>query len=301
MNVRVGVDASRALQSAQHKVFVEGSNDEEIDPIVIEQLLRNNGLTQIEVRPMGGCENVRSAAWAMIRHHPSYYFVIDRDDQDDVQVEDSWASFPDPEKANLIVWRKRELENYFIDPDYIENSQFLKKNCTKEKLREVIKKEASRRIFLDAANLTLHALHRSVRSPFCEHFKRPEDFSSFDDGKTVLFNLAAISEKSATVVSYLSKPSIETIYGDFVNLMTGGTIPLEYGTGEWLNRMSGKEIFRGIAGQCFTVKDRSGTVIQGKEQNIEVAKELLRLPLGNQPSDFQSLVAKIKDRVKTAG
>ena len=45
MKLQLGVDATQALQSAKHKIFVEGSADEEIDPIVIGELLRVNGLT----------------------------------------------------------------------------------------------------------------------------------------------------------------------------------------------------------------------------------------------------------------
>jgi hypothetical protein len=105
-----------------HKVFVEGSNDEEIDPIVIKELLRINGLTQVQVLVMGGCDNVRSAAQALFHEHPSYYFLIDRDDQDAQTVENYWLNFPDPATHNLLIWRKRELENYFIDPSYLQNS-----------------------------------------------------------------------------------------------------------------------------------------------------------------------------------
>lgn len=112
MKARTGGDASSVLQSAQHRVFVEGSNDEEIDPVVIRELLRANGLAQLDVKPMGHCDNVRSAAQALIRHHPTYYFLIDRDDQDQPTVDRSWSDFPNPETHNIIIWRKRELENY---------------------------------------------------------------------------------------------------------------------------------------------------------------------------------------------
>ncbi|MCC5848689.1 MAG: hypothetical protein JJU29_11390 [Verrucomicrobia bacterium] len=297
MKIIQGVDASRALQSAQHKLFVEGSSDEEIDPIVIAELLLNSGLPQVEVRPMGGCENVRSAAWAMVRHHPSYYFVIDRDDQSDQQVEDSWTSFPDADNANLIIWRKRELENYFIDPNYISQSNFLKKGFSKNRIAKVVLKEANRRLFLDAANLTLLSLHRDLRRPFCDHFANPADFQTIDDGRSRISELPELSDKVADITRLFSKSHVETLYDDFVNVLTGGAYPLMYGTGDWLTRMSGKEIFRAIAGQCFTVRSRTDEVIQGKEQNIEVAKDLLRLPLAQQPSDFQELVDKVRQRI----
>jgi hypothetical protein len=134
MKIHLGGDAAGVLQSARHTVFVEGGHDGEIDPVIIGYLLKRNGLPQVEVRAMGSCENVRNAAHALVRHHPSYYFVIDRDDQDNETVERSWSDFPDLETDNLLIWRKRELENYFIDPEYIEKSEFL--SVSRDDLRQ---------------------------------------------------------------------------------------------------------------------------------------------------------------------
>jgi hypothetical protein len=297
MKLQRGGDATRVLQSAQHKVFVEGSHDEEIDPIVISELLKRNGLTQVEVRPMGGCDNVRSTAQALIRHHPSYYFLIDRDDQDQDTVEHSWANFPNPETHNMLIWRKRELENYFIDPDYIENSSFLR--VTGENLRQRVIDECNRRIFLDAANLTLRKLHREVRRPFAKDFCDPEQFRSEADGMRQLKELAKLEEKQESVADLFAKDAVRGIYSDFVRDLSGGTLPLQYGSGTWLERMSGKEIFRCIAGLCFQVKAANGKFLQGKEQNEQIAKELLELPLDQQPADFQQLFNLLKARVES--
>ncbi len=230
MRLQRGVDASRALQGAQHKVFVEGKDDE-IDPIVIGELLRANDLAQVEVRPMGGCDNVRSAAQALIRLHPSYYFLIDRD------------------------------------------------------------------VYLDAANLTLMDLHLELRKPFAKHFRNPSDFSSEKEGESCLISLSCVSEKSDNIVNILCKTSIQRKYKDFVEELTGGVYPLQYGSGSWIERMSGKEIFRAIAKSCFRVTDRDGKPLQGKEQHNEIAKALLSLPLAEQPEDFRKLFELLKERV----
>ncbi|MFM8333919.1 MAG: hypothetical protein ACKN9T_19810 [Candidatus Methylumidiphilus sp.] len=297
MKLQLGVDATRALQGARHKVFVEGSNDEEIDPIVVGELLRLNGLTQIEVRPMGGCDNVRSAAQALIRHHPSYYFLIDRDDQDQEVVEHSWVNFPNPETHNMLIWQKRELENYFIDPDYIEKSSFL--NVPVKKLKEYILKECNRRIFLDAANLTLLKLHREARKPFASNFCDPQLFSSKADGMHQLESLPAFESKSTSIADLFAKDAIRELYSDFVCDLSGGILPLNYGSGTWLERMSGKEVFRCIAGPCFKVTTANGSTLQGKLQNNEIAKQLLALPLDQQPADFQRLCNLLKARVSS--
>ena len=181
-------------------------------------------MTQVEVQPMGGCDNVRSAAQALIYHHPSYYFIIDRNVQDQETVEHSWANFPNPETHNMLIWRKRELENYFINPDYIKNSSFLK--VTEEKLREKIINECNHRIFLDAANLTLRKLHREAIRPFPKDFSDPKQFSSEAEGVRQLEMLPTLEEKRHTFANLFAKDAIKEIYSDFVRDLSGGIFPL---------------------------------------------------------------------------
>jgi len=295
MKTKIGGDASIVLQSAKHTVFVEGSKDEEIDPVVIRELLRINDLVQIDVKPMGHCDNVRSAAQALIHHHPSYYFLIDRDDQEDDEAERSWSDFPNPDTHNVIIWRKRELENYFIDPDYLVRSPHLR--IDEVELRRRILKECNRRLFLDAANLALLALNRQVRKPFASHFGNPNEFRTQRDGAKRLEELSALLEKATSVVETLSKDAVAMSYSTFVDDLSGGVFPLEYGTGSWLDRMSGKEVFRCIAGPCFQVVARDGRTLQGKEQSKEIAKGLLGLTVDRQPADFRQLIEMLRVRV----
>lgn len=70
---------------------------------------------------------------------------------------------------------------------------------------------------------------------------------------------------------------------------TAGIIPLEYGYGNWLERLCGKEIFRTGANQCFKVQNRVGETLRGKIKANEIVKDLLRLPPTNQPKDFREL------------
>ncbi|GEM_PF-405224 len=278
-----------------HNIFVEGSSNEEIDPVVIGELLSNNDLEIVEVQTMGGCDNVRSAAQALFRHHPSYYFLIDRDDQDDQTVENYWLNFPDPATHNLLIWRKRELENYFIDPSYLKFSSFLK--VTEEELRKRILDECNRRIFLDAANLTLMAINREVRRPLTGYFRNLEHFQSEAAGAQQLDGLSALAEKATSVSDLLERNAVREKYSEFVGELSGGVLPLQYGCGTWLERLSGKEIFRCIAGSCFKVIGGGGKILRGKVQNKEVAKGLLRLPLVQQPVDFQQIIELLKKRV----
>ena len=295
----IGGDAAIARQSARHKLFVEGATDEEIDPSVLREFLTRNGLSQIEVVATGGCSNIRNAADALLREHPTYYFLTDRDAQDDDRVEASWADFPDITKKNLIIWRKRELENYFIDPDYIKNSKWLKPKVTEAKLRAAILKEAQLRLYMDAANLVLMELNEEVSAHFGKHFADVAKFKTEAEALTVLTSYDQISNKLTAVQANLTQSYIEGRFRHYVAELSGGQIPLQYGTGTWLNRMSGKEIFSSIINSCFVVEDANGNPVTGKKKATEVAKDLLRRPKDEQPSDFVTLLGLLEARVRT--
>jgi hypothetical protein len=296
MQLQRGVDPTLVNQNAKHKLFVEGKDNQEIDPVVIKHLLENNDLTAIRIESMGGCDNVRSAAQALIYQHPSYYFLIDRDDQSQETVDKSWQSFPNPDEYNMLIWHKRELENYFIDPEYIQASTFLKPDTD---IRQIILDKCNGRLFLDAANLTLLSISRELRKPLpIEHFRNQQEFKDQEAGLLKLKSLSPrIDERKVSMTAILDENKIDRIYQDFIEELSGGHIPLKYSVGSWLERMSGKEVFRVIANRCFLVKDTEGNIVQGKEQHKAIAKQLAGLPLESQPTDFQQLVNLLKKKV----
>ncbi len=106
--VKKGPRPEEIRQSARHTLFVEGRSPDSIDPIVLQELFK--GLS-VRVEPLGPSYHIKSAAEALYRQHPDYYFLIDRDHYYDDFVEKCWRNFPDPDTNNLLVWRKRELEN----------------------------------------------------------------------------------------------------------------------------------------------------------------------------------------------
>ena len=296
MQLQRGVDPTLVNQNAKHKLFVEGKDNQEIDPVVIKHLLENNNLTAIGIESMGGCDNVRSAAQALIHKHPSYYFLIDRDDQSQETVDKSWQSFPNPDEYNMLIWHKRELENYFIDPEYIKESIFLKPNTD---IQQLVLNECNGRLFLDAANLTLLSISRELRKPLSiEHFRNQQEFKDQEAGLLKLKSLSQrIDERKVSMAAILDEQSIDRIYQDFIEELSGGYIPLKYSFGSWLERMSGKEVFRVIANRCFLVPDLAGNIVQGKDQHKAIAKQLVGLSLERQPIDFQELVNLLKKKL----
>lgn len=294
MNVQTGVAASQVLRAAGHVVFVEGGNDDAFDPTVVRELLKANGLQMMTVSAIGACDNGVEAAKAMVWKHPTYYFVADRDGRDDTFVENSWANFPQPNTRNLLFWRKRELENYFIEPDYLRRSEFHAK--TLNELQERILTEAQRRYFLEAANLVLQKIRSAIMTPPTAWFTQVETFANRSDALRALQNSPELQQRGDEISAALSSQERERMLDEILHLLSGGNTQLQYGTGEWLNLMSGKQIFRAIAGEVFRVPNASGVPIHGRDQNNEVAKELLRKPLNHQPADFQQLVALLKNK-----
>ena len=114
----VGPDEVRF--DAGHVLFVEGRGDDAIDPTVLRVLLGD----QLRIEPLGASISVTSVAEALHQFHPNYYFLVDRDHHDYDFVEQCWSNFPEAGKRNLLVWRRREIENYFLDPDYLARSKF---------------------------------------------------------------------------------------------------------------------------------------------------------------------------------
>jgi hypothetical protein len=102
---------------AEHTLFVEGSGSDPLDEDILKSYLQGIKRFSIEIKSLGGNSEIKSAASALHAHHKNYYFVIDRDYYNDNEVEKTWLNFPDETKNNLLIWRKRELENYFISPD----------------------------------------------------------------------------------------------------------------------------------------------------------------------------------------
>lgn len=299
MQFQRSVNSEQINQRTQHKLFVEGKDNQQIDPIVIQELLRANDLGVIEVLTMGSCDNVYNAAQALVHQHSSYYFLIDRDERDQIIVDNSWRNFPNLNTHNILIWHKRELENYFIDPEYICKSSYLKSNID---IQQKILDECNRRLFIDAANLTLYKLKSELRDvsitkPIFKYFGEVNLFKKEQDGLLELENRLLILN-STLLTKPLRQNNIAQIYANFLEELSGGQFPLKYNSGNWLQRMSGKEIFSILSNEYFEVKDASNKLLSGKEKNKQIAKQLVKLHIQEQPQDFQNLVNILKERIR---
>ena len=207
-------------------LFVEGSEGG-LDQEALQVLLWHNRL-RIEV--MGPSYSVRNAAQALAQHHPRYYFLTDRDHYDNEFVEKSWTDFPDPDKDNLLVWRRREIENYFLDPSFLVKSRYCRASETE--LEATLVRVAQGRVFLDVANSVISSVREEQKWTWINHFTNPEHFASRGAAVEQLISHEAFVERGRQVSGMLSRDKLAERFETSLAAMTGGGETLTYETEE---------------------------------------------------------------------
>jgi hypothetical protein len=280
-------------QSARHVLFVEGSGQYAIDKTAVENLLEE----KIRVEPLGASYQIRSAAEALHKHHPDYYFLIDRDHYDDRYVEQCWNNFPDPAISNLLIWRRREIENYFLIPEYITKSQWL--SVSADKIYAHIIQHCKERIYLDAANQVIISVREKLKKNWITLFTKPQEINNKESAIKKLAEAGEFLSYEKLVSKTVQNQELIERFEKILADMTGGKEPVEYGCGKWIEMIRGKEILPGLVDSCFTAKDRSDNPLQGPQELKEVVRDLVKKPLSEQPADFQQLHRLISDRIKS--
>ena len=291
MRVQTGVRPEQVRQAAQHTLFVEGQKASGFDPQILSTLLP----PAVTVNPLGPSFSIKSVAEAMFPYHPTYYFLVDRDHHDDRTVERSWERFPDPDCSNILIWRRRELENYFIDPEYIGKSAY--RTCGMEELCARLCAAAQRRVYLEAANAVLTTVREFAKLKWIDLFDRADDFKTRDDGIRQLIGRPAYADWANRMRGQMSEASLTEQFEATLALLTGGNERLEVGRGQWMHRMRGKKLLPTLVDACFKVTSEHGELIQGKRAIRVVVKGLLALPTDRQPADFQQLHTLISARL----
>ena len=295
VQIRTGTRSEEVRAGGEHVLFVEGSEDGSLDQAALGALLNRS----LRIEPMGPSYSVRSAAQALSRHHPRYYFLIDRDHYDDDFVERCWQNFPDSETNNLIVWRRREIENYFLDPLFLVESAYCHAN--ENDLMTSLIRAAQERLFLDVVNYVISSIREEQKSTWIEHFSNPADFASKSDAVGHLTSANAFGERSRSVSSMVSKGELTDRFENGLTMMTGGGEHLAYGRGRWIEMIRGKKVFPQVLNSCrFEVEDASGLQLTGNEKAREVVKDLAAKDVESRPADFVDLQRLIADRLRGA-
>ena len=289
IKIRTDIRSEEVLKSAEHVLFVEGK----LDQVVLRALLGNT----LRVEIMGSSHSVRSAAQALASHHPRYYFLIDRDHYDDEFVEQCWTGFPDPAKDNLLVWRRREIENYFLEPSFLVESAFCRTSTSEEELTATLVRVAQKRLFLDVANSVISSVREEQKSTWIKFFTKLEKFPSKAAAIEQLIWHEAFVDRSKKVSEMLSKDALKRRFEESLVSMTGGGEALTYGTGQWVEMISGKKVLPELLKpDRFQVKDANGDTLQGEEMRKEIVKELAVKDVASRPSDLVELQKLVRKR-----
>lgn len=226
--------------------------------------------------------------------------IIDRDDWTDEVVEASWKSFPDPTCDNLLIWRRKELESYFLEPEWVCESRYVQSSVTPERLQEWLASEADKRLLFEAVNRVLIKTRNAIKrgGPPLPSFN---GFDGLDEEQVLQKVLRSpLLEHLGTVVEVeVSEARIRAAFAEEVRLLSGGSRPLTWGTGRWRDLASGKPLFRAMVNRWFFVPDLQmggGARLTGRDAEYAVALELLSLRQGAMPADFSEL-RSVLDRV----
>ena len=292
---KTNVQPEQVRQGARHVIFVEGNDDNSIDPFIINTLFDNNAIF-VDVKPLGASFHIRSAAQALHPHHPEYYFIIDRDHCSNEEVESTWSNFPDETKNNLLIWRKREIENYFLSIDYLMKSSYI--NCDRQKIEQCLLRIARERVFFEAANIVIIGCREEFKKKWIKNFDKVNDFKTKEDAITKLTTkIPEFLQRKQDLCQYTNIQNLEEKLNTILAEFYGGRENLEIGYGNWIDLMGGKQLLATVVNECFRVEDTSGRRITGKDATNAVVKDLLRKPLCEQPDDFQQLCELVKRRI----
>ncbi|OQX30016.1 MAG: hypothetical protein B0D92_00645 [Spirochaeta sp. LUC14_002_19_P3] len=292
ISVKKSIRSEEVRHQGKHVLFVEGKDKDSFDPKVLNKLFDN----ELRIEPLGASFSVKSVAEALHPHHPSYYFLIDRDHQNEEFIQSCWKNFPCKETHNLLVWKRREIENYFLEPDYLVKSKYCQ--VSKEKLEQKILEFSKARLFFDAANYVIIAIREELKKNWIEKFTDPDDFSSKETALDKLKNAKEFKEHAANVSCQVSADELENRFNQCLNRMTGGQSEISFGTGLWLNMIQGKKVLSQIIhSECFKVQARNGTPVSGKEKLNAIIKDLLQQDESILPEDFNELKLLIKEQL----
>ena len=287
-----GTRAEEARQAAEHRLFVEGG-PESFDRQAVRELLRDTG---IRVDSLGPSYSLKDVADSLHPHHPRYYFLIDRDYRDKKTVDQSWAKFPDSETSNLLIWRRREIENYFLDPDYLARSEYLA--CSTGELKKCIMATARKRVFLDAANFVIIVLREELKKNWIEIFRTTTGFETRRAALKKLVGRREFGKMVSGVKVRLGEAELRERFDRTVEEFCGRKKVLSWGAGKWIEMISGRHVLPTVISKCFKVRDARGNALHGNERMLEVVKDLMRKPLPEQPQDFRELHRLIEGIVR---
>lgn len=287
MKVQTAFDAGEINFNGSHVLFVEGEPDS-IDVSVLSFVL------DVSVKPLGTCAYVRSAAQAMHQAFPNYYFLVDRDQMSDDEVEDLWKKFPRADTPNLLAWRKKEIESYFIDPDYVIQSKYFVKGKKITDVQKALVRAASPLVYMAAANCVIISVREKLKRKWIEKFT---DIRDFPDAGSALKKLLSVHEFGSQVhkmTSLTEADKLRQAFEEALRELLGTCKKPVWGEGRWLELLPAKGLMHSLLGSSlFRVYDRNKQLLSGMPKVEEIIKDLVT-PGKKYPADFIELEHLLK-------
>lgn len=276
-------------------LFVEGENNS-IDVEVVSTLLEEVDIT---VRPLNSSPSLKTCAKAFFSLEPGYFFLIDRDHHGEETVAESWERTR-MGKSNLLIWKKKEIENYFLDPAFLMQSKFIKENMNENILKRVIVEEGNKRVFQLAANQTIIQIRECLRNEWIECFKNLHGFDTEENAISKLLSMKEFQKKNIETSELLNCEYVESLFRRILKNLTGGERTLKWDCGRWQDFIQAKPILNQLicSGKFFVNK------IDGMSENLDeknkiniILKDLVKTG-EHLPEDFIEL-KKIMQQLRT--
>lgn len=291
ITVQKSIHADEVRLQGKHVLFVEGS-DESFDIKTLSLLLDGD----MKIEPLGASHSLTQVAKSLFKFHPTYYFLIDRDHHDDDYIDRCWDNFPDPATHNLLIWRRKEIENYFLDSSYLFQSKYCE--VSEDEIEKTILKYANERFFFNVANNVIISIREELKQTWIEKFSDPSGFPTKDLALKKLKEANEFRDHCSHVNQKLSVGEIEYRFNNIVKIMAGEKSQLVFGYGEWLDLIPGKKVLSQVINSgCFKVENANGDNLQGSEKMNEVIKDLFQKDPSVLPKDFLMLKRLISTRV----
>jgi len=285
-------------QFRNHVVYLYAEGDEDsLDPVILRHLFAN-ATKSIVIRPIGSCNSVESVATAFQPYddeHQTAFFLVDKDYHHQGEVLD-WECFRNGD-TNLIVWRKKGLENYFIDLEFLQKSQFISQP---NQLRQKLLEYCQQRLFLEIANYVIVNIRETLKKNWIQRQNQLELFSDYQSALNELFNMKEFQDLETRTCFSKIKKEICSLFERYYSEMSDGRTKLEYDRGRWLDMMDGKLILNYLLSSSgLFPQTLRETGESGREKMNTIASSLLKSSAEEElPLDFTELKEMVIDRCK---
>lgn len=203
-------------------------------------------------------------------------------------------------KHNLLIWKRREIENYFLEPEYLFNSKYCR--VSQDKIKEKILKFANNRLLLDVSNYVITSIREELKQNWIKKFTDPTEFSSKETALNKLKSANEFELHQKNVEQKVSQKEVECRFNNFLNQMSGGNNNLTFDSGNWLAMIQGKKVLtQVINSECFQVLDNNSNHVNGQDKINTIVKELLQKDESIQPEDFLKLKNLVESRITRTG